>query len=43
MPSGAIDVELLEATGRSERNAALLMLEQFPGDGQPSLGRKLAN
>ena len=33
-----VDAELLEANGRAERDAALVMLEQMPGDGQITVG-----
>jgi transposase len=33
-----VDAELLEANGRAERDAALLMLEQIPGDGRITVG-----
>lgn len=33
-----VDAELLEANGRAERDAALLMLEQVPGDGRITVG-----
>jgi transposase len=33
-----VDAELLEANGRAERDAALVMLEQVPGDGQITVG-----
>jgi transposase len=33
-----VDAELLEANGRAERYAALLMLEQIPGDGRITVG-----
>jgi transposase len=33
-----VNAELLEANGRAERDAALLMLEQFPGDGRITVG-----
>jgi hypothetical protein len=33
-----VDAELLQANGRAERDAALLMLEQVPGDGRVTVG-----
>ncbi len=33
-----VNAELLEANGRAERDAALLMLEQVPGDGRITVG-----
>jgi hypothetical protein len=33
-----VDAELLEANGRAERDAALLMLEQVPGHGRITVG-----
>jgi transposase len=33
-----VDAELLQANGRAERDAALVMLEQVPGDGQITVG-----
>src|ERR1700741_4137535 len=33
-----VNTELLEANGRAERDAALLMLEQVPGDGRITVG-----
>ena len=33
-----VNAELLEANGRAERDAALLMLEQVPGDGHITVG-----
>ena len=33
-----VDAELLEANGRAERDAALLMLEQLPGDQRLTVG-----
>ena len=33
-----VDAELLEANGRAERDTALLMLEQVPGDGRITVG-----
>ena len=33
-----VNAELLEANGRAERDAALLMLEQVPGDGRVTVG-----
>jgi transposase len=33
-----VNAELLEAKGRAERDAALLMLEQIPGDGRITVG-----
>jgi transposase len=33
-----VNAELLEANGRAERDAALLMLEQIPGDGRITVG-----
>ena len=33
-----VDAELLEANGRAERDAALVMLEQVPGEGQITVG-----
>jgi IS5 family transposase len=33
-----VNAELLQANGRAERDAALLMLEQVPGDGRISVG-----
>jgi transposase len=33
-----VDAELLEANGRAERDGALLMLEQVPGDGRITVG-----
>jgi transposase len=33
-----VDAELLEANGRAERDAALLMLEQIPNDGRITVG-----
>jgi Transposase DDE domain len=33
-----VDAELLEANGRAERDAALVMLEQVPGDGRITVG-----
>jgi transposase len=33
-----VNAELLEAHGRAERDAALLMLEQIPGDGRITVG-----
>lgn len=33
-----VDAELLEANGRAERDSALLMLEQVPGDGRITVG-----
>jgi transposase len=33
-----VDAELLQANGRAERDAALIMLEQVPGDGQITVG-----
>lgn len=33
-----VNAELLQANGRAERDAALMMLEQLPGDGQLTVG-----
>jgi hypothetical protein len=33
-----VNAELLQANGRAERDAALLMLEQVPGDGRITVG-----
>jgi len=33
-----VDAELLEANGQAERDAALVMLEQVPGDGRITVG-----
>jgi hypothetical protein len=33
-----VDSELLEVNGRAERDAALPMLEQVPGDGRIPMG-----
>jgi IS5 family transposase len=33
-----VDAELLQANGRAERDAALLMLEQVPGEGRVTVG-----
>ena len=33
-----VDAELLQANGRAERDAALVMLEQVPGDGRITVG-----
>jgi transposase len=33
-----VNAELLQANGRAERDAALVMLEQLPGDGQVTVG-----
>lgn len=33
-----VDAELLQANGRAERDTALLMLEQVPGDGRVTVG-----
>ena len=34
-----VNAELLEANGRAERDAALLMLEKVPGEGSITVGR----